>query len=54
MEKFKPTKTEKEIISIRISKDFLNEIDMLATQNELSRNEFILQSVRFAIQNMDN
>lgn len=54
MEKFKPVKDEKNLISIRISKELLQEIDILANQNDLSRNEFIIQSVQFAIKNMDS
>ena len=53
MEKFRPTKEEKDIISMRISKELLKEVDLLATQNDLSRNEFIVQSIQFAIKNMD-
>lgn len=53
MEKFRPTKEEKDIISMRISKELLKEVDLLDTQNDLSRNEFIVQSIQFAIKNMD-
>ena len=54
MEKFRPTKIEKELISIRIEENLLNKVDSLATKFNLSRNEFIIQSIQFALQNMDD
>lgn len=53
MEKFVPKKNEKEVISIRIPTDLLFEIDSLAAKIGISRNEFINQSIIFAIANMD-
>lgn len=54
MEKFEPKRIEKEIISLRIERNLLEEIDVLASKNDISRNEFIIQSVKFSIKNMQN
>lgn len=54
MNKFRPSKIEKELISIRIEDNLLKKIDFLATKYNLSRNEFIIQSIQFALQNMDD
>ena len=53
MEKFVPQKTEKEIISIRISSDTLSLIDNLAADTDISRNELINQCIEFALRNLD-
>lgn len=55
MEKFVPRKKrpEKEMVSIRLDKDLLDIIDRLSTQNDISRNEFIGQAIKFAIDHMD-
>jgi len=50
--KFVPRKGEKEVISFRIQKDLLAEIDQLANDNSLSRNEFMVQCLEFAIANI--
>lgn len=52
--KFVPRKGEKEMISFRIPKDLLAQIDTLATNNSLSRNEFMVQCLEFAISNIDD
>ncbi len=52
MEKFVPRKMEKEVISMRISTDLLREIDRRSAEFGLSRNEFINQSIAFALANM--
>jgi len=49
---FKPKKQEKSVISIRLDDDFLMKIDKLSNENNLSRNEFIVQCIKFAINNM--
>ena len=41
--KFIPRKGDKEVISFRIPKDLLSEIDKFANENSLSRNEFMVQ-----------
>lgn len=54
MEKFTPKKSEKEVISMRISTDILMEIDRKAAQIDISRNEFINQCIAFALSHMDD
>jgi predicted HicB family RNase H-like nuclease len=49
---FKPVKAEKILISLRIDVEKLNQIDVLASKNDISRNEFIMQSIDFAIKHM--
>ena len=49
---FKPKKQEKSVISIRLDNDFLALIDKFSIENNLSRNEFIVQCIKFAIDNM--
>ena len=49
---FKPQKSKKELISIRIDKSLLQQVDRLTSQNNSSRNEFIVQSISFAIENI--
>lgn len=51
--KFKPRSGEKEIISFRIPKDLLYCIDSLANENSLSRNEFMIQCLDYAINNLE-
>jgi len=50
--KFIPKNGEKEVISFRIPKDLLNRIDKVANDNSLSRNEFMIQSLEFALENL--
>lgn len=52
--KFVPRKGDKEVISFRIPKDLLAEIDQIANDNALSRNEFMVQCLEFAIANLDD
>ena len=54
MEKFSPKKTEKEVISVRISAELLKEIDEKAGNADISRNEFINQCIIFALAHMEN
>lgn len=51
--KFIPRKGDKEIISFRIPKDLLSNIDKIANDNSLSRNEFMIQCLEFAINNIE-
>ena len=53
MENFKPKKPEKDIISIRINHDTLLQIDKLANESDMSRNELIIQCIDFALSNLD-
>lgn len=52
MQKFIPTKTEKEVISIRLESELLRTVDAAAEQAEISRNEFINQSIQFALEHL--
>lgn len=52
MEKFLPKKQEKEVISVRIPIELLNELDQQAAAFDISRNEFINQCITFALNNM--
>lgn len=54
MEKFSPKKTEKEVISMRISAELLKEIDEKAGKAGISRNEFINQCIIFSLNHMDD
>ena len=50
---FKPIKPEKLVISIRIDADILDEIEKYSTKADISRNEFIVQSLRYALANLE-
>ena len=54
MEKFTPKKPEKEVISMRISSEVLEQLDVKAAQYNISRNEFINQCITFALSNMED
>lgn len=54
MEKFLPKKSEKEVISIRIPVELLEELDSKAATFDISRNEFINQCITFALAHMDD
>lgn len=51
MADFKPKKTEKSIISIRIDNSILEKIDEFSLKYDISRNEFIVQCIDFALKN---
>ena len=53
MSKFKPTKNEKTVISIRIEQETLNIIDEIAKRTDISRNEVINQCLKYSIENSD-
>ncbi|MCD8117466.1 MAG: ribbon-helix-helix domain-containing protein [Oscillospiraceae bacterium] len=53
MPKFIAHKPEKEVISMRIPVDTLREVDKKAADAEISRNEFLVQAIRFALSNME-
>ena len=53
MEKFLPHKADKEVTTIRIPTDILNQIDMKSAAYGISRNEFINQCILYALRNMD-
>lgn len=52
--KFIPKSGEKEVISFRIPKDLLGCIDKIANKNSLSRNEFMVQCLQFALDNLED
>ena len=52
MPEFEPKKIEKEVISLRVPSDMLAEVDKQSAAREMSRNEFINQCIRFALDNM--
>lgn len=54
MAKFVARKPEKEVISMRISVDMLEQVDRKATEAEISRNEFLIQAIQFALSNMED
>ena len=49
MAEFNPSKIEKTVITIRIETDLLQDIDRLSGKVDISRNEFILQCINFAM-----
>ncbi len=51
MNDFKPIKTEKMVISIRLDADTLKTVDELATKTDISRNEMIVQCIDYAMKN---
>ena len=52
MAEFIPKQYKKEQFTIRMEKDMLSQVDELAAQYDLSRSEFIVQCVRFAMEHM--
>ncbi len=50
---FKPVKSEKLVISIRLDSNILEEIDQVSSKAGMSRNEFIVQSLRYALDNLE-
>lgn len=53
MSDFKPIKQEKTVISIRIDNDILNAIDKQSAAIDISRNEFIVQCIEYAMEHLD-
>ena len=53
MVQFNPQKEEKEVISLRISTNMIKELDEKANLFEISRNELIIQSIRFALDSIN-
>jgi len=54
MEKFLPRKPEKEVISMRIAKDLLDDLDKKSAAVGISRNELINQCIQFALAHMED
>lgn len=53
MSNFKPIKQEKDVISIRLDTKLLENVDKLSASIDISRNEFIVQCIEYAINNME-
>ena len=53
MARFLPRKLEKEVISMRISTETLEEVDKRSLEFDISRNEFINQCITFALAHME-
>ena len=54
MERFMPKKPDKEVISIRIPADLLENVDKSAAKSDISRNEFINQCIVFALEHLQD
>jgi len=54
MEKFVPKKFEKEVITIRISMDLLEIVDRKAAEIDISRNQFVVQCIEYALAHMED
>ena len=52
MIQFNPQKEEKEVISLIIATSMIKELDEKANLFNMSRNELIVQSIRFALDNI--
>ena len=52
MKYFIPQKPDKEVISIRLPSDLLQQVDANAAKADISRNEFINQCIVFAMQHL--
>ena len=53
MAKFVPRRTDKEVISLRILSDVVQEIDRKAGKINISRNELINQMIAYALENWE-
>lgn len=49
MKEFKPVKSEKTVISIRLDANLLKAVDDLSVQTDISRNELIVQCIEYAL-----
>lgn len=52
MKEFRPLKTEKTVISIRLDVDMLKTVDNLSAKTDISRNEFIVQCIDYVLKNL--
>jgi len=53
MYKFNPQKIEKLIVSLRIGRDKVELIDKLSGERDISRNEFLMKCIDYALENLD-
>lgn len=51
MKEFKPIKQEKAVISVRLNLTTLQTVDDLSIKTDISRNEFIVQCIEYALNN---
>lgn len=54
MKYFIPQKQDKEVISIRLPSELLQQVDTNAAKADISRNEFINQCIVFAMQHLQD
>ena len=54
MDKFLPKKADKEVTTIRIPRNVLEEIDRKSAEFGISRNELINQCIVYALKNIGN
>lgn len=52
MNEFTPLKQEKTVISIRLDVDILKKVDVISAKIDISRNEFIIQCLNYALKNL--
>ena len=52
MKDFRPVKQEKTVISIRLNADTLDKVDVAAGKADISRNEFLVQCIEYALKNL--
>ncbi len=50
MQNFIPKQYKKEVISLRIDSEKVRNLERLAEENHISRNEFIVQCIDYALQ----
>ena len=50
MIEFLPKKSEKIVISIRIGKDVVEKVNVVASKLDVSRNEILCQSIEFSLE----
>jgi len=54
VDKFKPVKNEKIVISIRIDSDVVKKIDKISSNIDISRNELIIQCIKYALKHIQD
>ena len=52
MQNFIPKQYKKEVISLRIDSEKVRILERLAQENHISRNEFIVQCIDYALQHL--
>lgn len=53
MDNFIPKKQKKILVSVRMDIELLNNIDSVATGLNISRNELVVQCIKFALNKID-